>query len=183
MRRKLSYCLALCLVGCATSSHIETAPKERLTILRTAFDPSSLRIDRQHTNALLKGQVAIDDKKAQRLFTAEQIKVVLNPYSNMSQQWYREVCQKGNYLKGEIDSRYQQFIQKTDTQDQGAYVFDQIHPGRYYLVAEFYWSRYEWDSGVTQYGGLLAKKIDLVAGTNQINITDKDACAGFFEDL
>lgn len=108
------------------------------------------------------------------------VDVVLNPVSAMSNQWFDAVCRRGHILKGKPDPRYAARAYASKTNSFGQYAFTNVPSGEYYLTTRLYWMDTKPFSGAVQYGGLLAKKIRLVPGTNTINLSDSDKCRGYF---
>lgn len=108
------------------------------------------------------------------------VDVVLNPVSAMSDQWFDVVCRGGNVLAGKPHPRYAARAFASKTNSFGQYAFSNVPSGEYYLTTRLYWIDTKPFSGAVQYGGLLAKKVRLVPGTNTINLSDSDKCRGYF---
>lgn len=173
---------ALVLAGCSSSPvkkdrFLEHAPRKQ--VQRVAYNGSP-DVAATQAKTMLVGQVHIHDRVNGGVRTGAYLDVVLNPVSAASNQWYQEVCRAGKVLNGQPDQRYVRNAFQAKTNDYGQFVFTNVPVGEYYLTSRLYWIDTKPISGPVEYGGLLSKKISLVAGTNAFDLNDTDKCHGYF---
>lgn len=177
MRKFIVWASSLFLTACVAPSAPLSAPKG---IERHVFDASTLRLD-MNTRTNFRGQVALNDKHRKRVIGAANLEVVLNPVSNTSLQWYKLVCQQGETLQVNASEQYRRLLKVAYTNQKGAFSFEQVPVGEYFLVSQIYWYDKTNYMGPEQYGGLLAKRIYIEPKNNRINLTEKDACKAHFK--
>lgn len=174
--------MALVLAGCSSTpakKDRSLAHTPRQQVQRVAYSGSPAMAATQ-VNTMLVGQVYIQDRVNGGDRTGAHIDVVLNPVSTASQQWYQQVCHAGKILNGQADQRYVRDAFYAKTNNFGQFAFTNVPAGEYYLTSRLYWVDTKPMSGPVEYGGLLSKKINLVAGTNAIDLNDADRCRGYF---
>ncbi|NLY65534.1 MAG: carboxypeptidase regulatory-like domain-containing protein [Alcaligenaceae bacterium] len=174
--------LFLILAGCSSTSvqkdrSLEHTPRKQVERVVYSGSPSN-QAARERT--MLVGQVYITDRVNGGNRTGALIDVVLNPISNASQQWYQEVCRSGKVLTGQAGQAYRSQAFATKTNEFGQFAFPSVPTGEYYLTSRLYWIDTKPMSGPVEYGGLLAKKVNLVQGTNAIDLNDSDKCQRYF---
>lgn len=151
---------------------------KRPSVERIKFDPSSLQQSAEQSH--LVGRVYLRDERLFQEYVGAQVEVVLNPVSPSSTQWFKEVCQRGKRLVGEIDPLYEHAMLLVRSNDYGQFAFPSVPAGEYYLSSRVY----RWDetpfSGPVEYGGLLAKRVKLEAGAVSVDLNQQNACPGYY---
>lgn len=171
--------LPFILVACSSSPrHEHLDHSGRHEVQRVAFDTGQLR--RGQGVAHVVGRAFIRDHATYGERASSAIDVILNPVSEASRQWYDEVCRRGNVLVGPIDRQYQSYVRTTRTNTFGQFVFENVPQGEYYLSARMYWLDKTPYSGPVQYGGLVAKKVNLAQGLEVIDLSDDDRCNAYY---
>lgn len=130
--------------------------------------------------AHLVGRAYLREVKNNQERVANFVEVVLNPVSTASTQWFNEVCRRGKVLKGTVSPLYEHAMYKTKTNNYGQFAFPNIPTGEYYLSTKLYWMDTEPRSGPVEYGGLMAKRVKLVAGAVSIDLNQQNRCPGYF---
>lgn len=172
--------LSLLLTACGSSPQ-RNAVKHKVRKEdknRVPFKESDLKQGPGKT--MLVGRAWLNDATQSGQRTGANIDIILNPVTPTSTQWFNEVCRQGKVLNKSTDSRYKAHIHTSRTNQFGQYVFMDVPVGEYYLVARMYWMDEKPYSGPVQYGGLLAKKVQLGSTTNTVNLDDGDACRPYF---
>ena len=170
--------LALVLTACGTAGKRDSSlvhPK-RDTVQRVAFNYSD--IVQGGGSTMLVGRAYLGDQYQERV--ANFVDVVLNPVSKASEQWFKEVCQRGKVLVGPIDPQYERRRYLAKTNNFGQFAFSQVPKGEYFLTTRLYWMGTKPARGPVQYGGLLAKRVKLDAPTHTIDINQQNRCPGYF---
>lgn len=179
----VSLAVALVLTACSSSGPRSTgggySAGTRQEVPRAVFNPSEIKQGRAVSQ--LVGRAYLGDYHSYGDRVAVGVDVILNPVSGASNQWYNEVCRRGNVLTGPIDERYRARIRTVRTDHYGQYVFTDVPQGEYYLSARMYWIDKEPFSGPVQYGGLVAKKIKLDEAIETIDLNDFARCQGYFK--
>ena len=150
----------------------------RSQIVRAAFAPSDIKQGPGY--AQLVGRAYISDYKSYGERTGALIDVILNPVSGTSTQWFEEVCRRGNVLTGPVDEHYRSKIRTVKTNQYGQFVFTNVPQGEYYLSARMYWLDTQPFSGPVEYGGLVAKRVNLNHSIHTIDLNDQDRCQRYF---
>jgi len=174
--------MALVLAGCSSTPSEKDrslAHTPRKQVQRVAYNGSQAAMATQ-AKTMLVGQVYIQDRVNGGDRTGAYIDVVLNPVSSASNQWYQEVCRAGKVLNGQADQRYIRDAFYAKTNNFGQFAFTNVPVGEYYLTSRLYWVDTKPMSGPVEYGGLLSKKVRLVAGTNAFDLNDADRCRRYF---
>lgn len=65
-------------------------------------------------------------------------RVILNPITSYSRQWYT-VSYLGNSLLEPPDKRIDKYIRTTAADDQGRFTFKKVPPGEYYIITVVSW--------------------------------------------
>ncbi len=178
----LAIIAAAVLAGCSSTKtgrdrSISHSPRDQ--VVRIGYDESAYALPIGQPTMLV-GRAFIYDAINGGERSGGNVDVVLNPVSAMSDQWFNEVCRRGNVLAGKADPRYAARAYASKTNSFGQFAFTNVPAGEYYLTTRLYWMDTKPFSGAVQYGGLLAKKIRLIPGTNTINLSDSDKCRGYF---
>lgn len=174
--------MALVLAGCSSTPSkkdrsLQHEPRKQVQRIAYTGIPATSATQEK---TMLVGVVYMRDRINGGDRTGAYIDVVLNPVSSSSNQWYQQVCRAGNVLSGQPDQRYVRDAYYAKTNNFGQFAFPSVPVGEYYLTSRLYWIDTKPMSGPVEYGGLLSKKIRLVAGTNAINLNDADKCRGYF---
>lgn len=154
-----------------------THPK-RPQVERVQFNPAEIK--KESDVAHVVGRAYLREVKNNQERVANFSEVVLNPVSTASTQWFNEVCRRGKVLKGDINPLYEHAMYKTKTNNYGQFAFPNIPTGEYYLSTKLYWMDTAPRSGPVEYGGLITKKVKLVAGAVSIDLNQQDRCPGYF---
>ena len=174
---------AAVLAGCSSTKtggrDSSISHKPRAQVDRMAYDEGAYALPVGQPTMLV-GRTFIYDRINGGERSGSYVDVVLNPLSEMSTQWFDEVCRGGRVLKGKPDPRYAARAYASKTNSFGQYAFTNVPSGEYYLTTRLYWMDTKPFSGAVQYGGLLAKKVRLIPGTNTINLSDSDKCRGYY---
>ncbi len=176
--------IALSVVGLAACSTVTShryqsiGHPKRPQVERVEFNPAEIKKDAGVTHVV--GRAYLLDTRAFQERVANFADVVLNPVSAASTQWYTEVCRRGKVLKGEPNPLYQHAMFQTKTNSYGQFAFPNVPAGEYYLSTKLYWIDTAPRSGPVEYGGLLAKRVKLVAGATSIDLNQQDRCPGYF---
>ena len=173
---------AAVVAGCSSTKtgrddSISHSPRKQVE--RIAYDESAYALPIGQPTMLV-GRAFIYDSINGGERSGGRVDVVLNPVSAMSDQWFNVVCRRGHVLAGKPDQRYAARAYATKTNSFGQFAFTNVPAGEYYLTTRLYWINTKPFSGAVQYGGLLAKKVRLVPGTNTINLSDSDKCRGYY---
>lgn len=169
----------LILTACSSSpKHGFFDQGSRKQVERAAFNPSDIK--QSSSNAQLVGRAYISDYKSYGERTGALVDVILNPVSETSVQWFEEVCRRGNVLTGPINESYRSRIRTVKTNQHGQFVFMDVPRGEYYLSARMYWLDTKPFSGPVEYGGLVAKRINLNDSIHTIDLNDFDRCQHYF---
>ena len=173
--------VAVMLTACGTVTEYrygQISHPKRIEVERVAFNPSDIGA---HTGiSHLVGRAYVRDNRSFQERVGGFIDVVLNPVSKASTQWFTEVCRHGKVLKGQSDALYQQALIQTKTNNYGQFAFPNVPSGEYYLSTRLYWLDEAPRSGPIEYGGLLAKKINLQPGAQTIDLSQLDKCPGYY---
>lgn len=173
----------LLLSACSSGSGVKKTSffddGSRKQIERAPFSVSDIKKGRGTTQ--LVGRAYISDFKSYGERTGALVDVILNPVSPTSTQWFNEVCRRGNVLTGPVNESYRSMIRTVKTNQYGQFVFSDVPRGEYYLSARMYWLDTEPFSGPIQYGGLVAKKINLKDSIETIDLNDFDRCRLYFK--
>ncbi len=179
----LAIIAAVVVAGCSSTKtggkdhSISHSPRKQ--IQRIAYNESAYALPVGQPTMLV-GRTYIYDRINGGERSGGYVDVVLNPVSAMSDQWFNVVCRSGDVLVGKPDPRYAARAYASKTNSFGQFAFTNVPSGEYYLTTRLYWMDTKPFSGAVQYGGLLAKKIRLIPGTNTINLSDSDKCKGYF---
>ncbi len=174
---------AIALAGCSSTKtggrdhSISHSPRKQ--VQRIVYEDSAYT-QPMGQPTMLVGRTFIYDAVNGGERSGSYVDVVLNPVSALSNQWFDVVCRSGNVLVGKPDPRYAARAYASKTNSFGQFAFTNVPAGDYYLTTRLYWMDTKPFSGAVQYGGLLAKKIRLIPGTNTINLSDSDKCRGYF---
>lgn len=173
--------LAFVVSACSTVTkhkYQSIGHSKRPSVERIKFDPSTLK--QGSGEAHLVGRVYLRDNQLFQEYVGAQVEVVLNPVSQASTQWFKEVCQRGKRLVGEVDPLYEHAMLIVKSNDYGQFAFPNVPTGEYYISSRIY----RWDeapfSGPVEYGGLLAKKVTLTAGAVSVDLNQQNACPGYY---
>lgn len=185
MMRKICFAgaalFSLILSACSTVTSYKYGSiqhRKRPLIERVVFNPADIRTEDGEVH--LVGRVYLLDPSLNEEHVGNGVDVVLNPVSQASNQWFNEVCRKGNVLVGIINPRYEQAMNKVKTNEYGQFAFPKVAPGEYYLSSRLYWQDTTPFSGPIEYGGLLAKKITLRGDAMAIDLNQQDRCPGYY---
>lgn len=173
--------MAVVLSACGTvTSHRyqSIAHPKRPLVERVEFNPAEIK--RESSVSHVVGRAYLRDNRTFQERVANFADVVLNPVSTASTQWYNEVCRRGKVLKGDPSPLYQHAMFVSKTNSYGQFTFPNVPTGEYYLSTKLYWMDTAPRSGPVEYGGLLAKKVKLVAGAVSIDLSQQDRCSGYF---
>lgn len=171
--------VVLSACGAVTQHRYQSiAHPKRPQVERVAFNPADIK--KATGIAHVVGRVYLLDTRAFQERVANFADVVLNPVSAASTQWFTEVCRRGKVLKGEANPLYEHAMFMTKTNSYGQFAFPNVPAGDYYLSTKLYWMDTAPRSGPVEYGGLLAKKVTLVAGVVSVDLSQKDRCPGYF---
>ncbi|CCG17332.1 hypothetical exported protein [Taylorella equigenitalis 14/56] len=183
----LSACLLsiLYLVACSTpfiKQPIKSFPNEFINTssalkARDSFDRSSIAIQ-QGSFSQVVGRIYVRNQNESRERTGRYVEVALNPVSNLSNQWFDQICQKGFDLTGNLESGYKTLIRTSVSNELGQFAFPNVPVGEYYLSARVYWFDDKPLSGPELYGGLLAKKIYVTQAAVSEDLNENHACPG-----
>lgn len=174
----LTLSAALILSACSSSPKLGFDQGSRDQIKRADFEPSDIKQGSDY--AQLVGRAYISDYKSYGERTGALLDVILNPVSGTSTQWFQEVCRRGNVLTGPVDERYRSKIRTVKTNQYGQFVFTNVPRGEYYLSARMYWLDTQPFSGPVEYGGLVAKRVNLNHSIHTIDLNDRDRCQRYF---
>ncbi|NLA52190.1 MAG: carboxypeptidase regulatory-like domain-containing protein [Alcaligenaceae bacterium] len=174
----LTLSAVLVLSACSSSPKQGFDQGSRKEVARAAFNAADIKQGSGY--AQLVGRAYISDYKSYGERTAALVDVILNPVSGTSTQWFEEVCRRGHVLTGPIDERYRSKIRTVKTNQYGQYVFTNVPQGEYYLSARMYWLDTKPFSGPVEYGGLVAKRVNLNHSIHTIDLNDYDRCQRYF---
>ncbi|NEN74952.1 carboxypeptidase regulatory-like domain-containing protein [Pelistega sp. NLN82] len=151
---------------------------KRPHVERVNFDPSDIKKGTGTTQ--LVGRAYLQDSRQFKEYSGAMIDVVLNPVSKASEQWFKEVCQRGRVLSEPASALYKQALYQVKTNTFGQFAFPNVPQGEYFLSTRLYWVDTAPRSGPVEYGGLLAKRVKLTSAAQAIDLNQQDRCAGYF---
>lgn len=149
---------------------------------REGLDGGSIAIANNSPLAQVVGRIYLRNQNDSSERTGKYVEVALNPVSNASNQWYRDVCLGGFELAGDIGPSYRNMIRTSVSNEMGQFAFPNVPEGEYYLSARLYWFDEKPMSGPEMYGGLLAKKIRVGQLAISEQLTQENACSGNYRE-
>lgn len=149
MKNFLYFILIIFLLGCISN----TQPLSRIP-----FPIDEYQSLNKKGTGVIKGQAFLKTRGG-TVKTAAGNKVLLNPVTSYSRQWYIEGFLQDHPLENP-DPRYNQYIYETTADADGRFEFINIPQGEYYLVTHVFWevASISTSSLLTQ-GGYIVQKI------------------------
>lgn len=153
--RFLTVCFSvLLLAGCVTQRI--PFPEEELAGLDRAGE------------TVLTGKVFLIDQFEDEQ-VGEETGVVLEPLTSYCEQWY-EVKYLQNKSLAEADPRYEKYLKRTITDQEGNFSISGVAPGEYLLTGTVFWKAVTCSANVVKTDVLISKKVTVQDGDQELEI-------------
>ncbi|MCP3926574.1 MAG: carboxypeptidase regulatory-like domain-containing protein [Desulfobacterales bacterium] len=127
-------------------------------IQRVQFSPLEYEKLETEGTGIVRGQAFMKTRGGDVKLAAGN-KIILNPVTSCSNQWY-QLSYLQNKPLTKPDPRYVNFSIETIADADGKFEFTSVPPGEYYLVAPVFWEAATgYQGALRRQGGYLAKKI------------------------
>jgi hypothetical protein len=94
-------------------------------------------------------------------------RIVLNPVTSYSQQWYQTIYEQGKPIE-EPDLRVQQYLRETTGDAEGRFEFKDVPPGDYFVITVVTWEApVGYRGSLVSQGGYVIKRVTVRDGQEQ----------------
>ena len=102
---------------------------------RMAFPADEYRQLKIIGRSIVSGSVYLQNSMEDRRVTKKKIRLLLNPVTSYSKQWYQE-SYLGGYKLSPVDKRISKYLKVEYSNEDGAFRFFGVPRGSYYLIAQ-----------------------------------------------
>lgn len=152
----------LFFVGCASQNQTtlkKVMPRE------ATFQPSEYAMYEKKGEGKISGQAFLKTRGGDVKFAAGE-RVILNPVTSYSTEWYTKYVKKGIQLE-EPDPRAHNYTKLVTADGFGNFQFDELPPGEYYVVTNIFWEVPSPSGrGLSRTGSSVGAKVSLSEGEN-----------------